>query len=249
MLILPITRFDLLTWLPKQAEVAEIGVALGNFSSAILVHGAPRRLHLVDAWAHFDDDAYRPDPNNVAHDEQEARYQGVLDRFKAQIRVDRIRVHRGLSADIARDFPDHGLDWVYIDANHTFEGVLEDLHAWGPKVRPDGFILGHDYYRGPFARQRNFEVVGAVDAYVRATGARLLAITLESFATFVLARDGDSAPARDLEGRLAAGIPHAFVLDDALAPTLSNQVFIFHDQKETRTFCYGHGAAPGAGDA
>jgi predicted O-methyltransferase YrrM len=33
---------------------------------------------------------------------------------------------------------------VYLDANHTYEHVLADLHAWYPMVRPGGLLAGHD---------------------------------------------------------------------------------------------------------
>ena len=39
------------------------------------------------------------------------------------------------------------LDWVYIDGNHTYEFVLEDLRSWYPKVRPGGLVVGDDYDR------------------------------------------------------------------------------------------------------
>jgi hypothetical protein len=37
------------------------------------------------------------------------------------------------------------LDFVYIDANHEYEHVLEDVRAWAPKVRAGGIVSGHDY--------------------------------------------------------------------------------------------------------
>jgi hypothetical protein len=37
------------------------------------------------------------------------------------------------------------LDFVYIDADHSYLGVLEDLCVWFPKIRNNGFLSGHDY--------------------------------------------------------------------------------------------------------
>ena len=42
-------------------------------------------------------------------------------------------------------FAEGSLDFVFIDAEHTFESVLDDLSAWWPKVRPGGLLAGHDY--------------------------------------------------------------------------------------------------------
>lgn len=40
---------------------------------------------------------------------------------------------------------DKSLDLVYIDADHGYESVMEDIRLWMPKVRPGGIISGHDY--------------------------------------------------------------------------------------------------------
>lgn len=59
--------------------------------------------------------------------------------------------------------PDNSLDFVYIDGNHEFDFVMQDLIEWSKKVRPGGIIAGHDYYRF-----RGAGVVDAVDAYTKA---------------------------------------------------------------------------------
>ena len=42
-------------------------------------------------------------------------------------------------------FEDASIDFVYIDARHTYDAVMEDLEAWWPKVRPGGIVAGEDY--------------------------------------------------------------------------------------------------------
>lgn len=37
------------------------------------------------------------------------------------------------------------IDYLYVDADHSYEGVLADLRAWVPHVKPGGLILGDDY--------------------------------------------------------------------------------------------------------
>lgn len=54
--------------------------------------------------------------------------------------------HRTTSAGAARSFADGSLDAVYIDADHKWWSVVQDLAAWWPKVRPGGVILGHDFH-------------------------------------------------------------------------------------------------------
>ena len=44
----------------------------------------------------------------------------------------------------SKDFEDGCLDFVYIDANHSYDFVKKDILAWMPKVKKGGIIGGHD---------------------------------------------------------------------------------------------------------
>lgn len=45
----------------------------------------------------------------------------------------------------AQRFADESLDFVYIDDDHSYEGVKRSFNAWLPKVRIGGIVSGHDY--------------------------------------------------------------------------------------------------------
>ena len=65
----------------------------------------------------------------------------------------------------AEDVPKWSLDFVYIDANHDFNHVMQDIIIWSDRVRPGGIVSGHDY---------NIKSVKtAVDAYVKIHGCEL----------------------------------------------------------------------------
>lgn len=49
------------------------------------------------------------------------------------------------SIEAADTFKDESLDWVYIDARHDYNSVLEDMNAWWPKLKQGGMFSGHDY--------------------------------------------------------------------------------------------------------
>ena len=55
-----------------------------------------------------------------------------------------IRKVKTRSIDAAKTYPDSSLDFVYIDADHTYQAVIEDIKAWESKVKPGGYIAGHD---------------------------------------------------------------------------------------------------------
>jgi hypothetical protein len=119
---------------------AEIGVQKGIFSEHLLANW-PGKLHLVDIWAH--QESGYVDYANVDSDRQEEHYLETLcrvERFGERALV--IKEYSVLAADM---FKDNELCFVYLDANHSFEGCMEDLEAWFPKVRPGGLIAGHDF--------------------------------------------------------------------------------------------------------
>lgn len=49
------------------------------------------------------------------------------------------------SISAAKYIADGSLDLVFIDADHLYEGVKNDIIAWMPKVRTGGILCGHDY--------------------------------------------------------------------------------------------------------
>ena len=49
------------------------------------------------------------------------------------------------SVDAARHFADGSLDFVFIDGDHSYESVRDDIAAWFPKLVPGGLIAGHDF--------------------------------------------------------------------------------------------------------
>lgn len=53
---------------------------------------------------------------------------------------------RGCSWEAVRWFDDNSLDFVFLDGNHSYEGVKKDITAWLPKIKSGGLISGHDYY-------------------------------------------------------------------------------------------------------
>jgi hypothetical protein len=214
MLLCPISRSQLLQFLPKDGEIAEIGVADGDFSREILAAAAPRCLHLIDPWEHQDRDDYARDVNNVPEQQQESRFNSVLARFQGEIEHGAVRVYRDYSEDAAVFFADSQLDWVYIDGMHTADAVYRDLGIYRHKVKPDGFIVGHDYTNHLQARGWNFGVVEAVNRCVIEFGYEFVALTMEGFPTYVLAKNPAAPAVQKLKDDLIANSPFVVEIRD-----------------------------------
>ncbi len=167
------TRTEFVQYLNGQGltnRSIEIGVAEGYFSWYLLDHW-PGVHYLVDPWRRLDVPGY-----SVHGDEdQEARYNRVLS--KAKLYHGRAIVKRMTSAESVVSFPDGFFDFVYIDANHTFESVREDIAFWWPKVKTRGVLAGHDYLEGEVGGV-NYGVKRAVGAFARMNGLTVRA-TLE----------------------------------------------------------------------
>ncbi len=135
--------YRVMVWLVNQHDLrlgAEIGVAFGGMAEAILT-GTPASVVLVDPYAPLID--YR-DPLAVATSaEGDAQFQATYARLARFER--RVTWLRTCSFEAAPLVSDGLLDWAYIDANHSFASVVEDIGLWLPKVRSGGLICGHDY--------------------------------------------------------------------------------------------------------
>jgi hypothetical protein len=93
---------------------------------------------------------------------------------------DRAKIFRRRSLDAAKLVPDGSCDFVFIDADHSYDGCKADIEAWLPKVKPGGWLCGHDYQNHDFER---FGVTRAVDEFVAHSALQLE--TGENFCWFV----------------------------------------------------------------
>ena len=64
--------------------------------------------------------------------------------------TDYVNVIKSDSAENASRYEDESLDFVFIDADHSYEGVTKDINAYWDKIRIGGVMAGHDYDCGWF---------------------------------------------------------------------------------------------------
>jgi hypothetical protein len=141
---------------------AEIGVQKGEHAAEILSCW-PGQLILVDAWLHYDHEAY-VDLANVPQSVHDLYFEicnAALKEFH-----ERVSILRMFSHEAAVQILDGSLDFVYIDADHRYDAVVIDLNLWYPKVRSGGIIAGHDYTQdNPNPRVGCFGVKAAVNEF------------------------------------------------------------------------------------
>lgn len=115
----------------------EVGVHLGKHAAEMLKRcPSLEKLYCIDPW---DGPHYTW---LMPNDDRYAECQKRLAPFG-----DRVELIRTTSMEAVERFEIDSLDWVFIDAQHWYEYVLEDIRAWWPKCRTGGLFAGHDYYK------------------------------------------------------------------------------------------------------
>lgn len=163
-------------------EGAEIGVQNGYFSEAILNVWQGSRLYSVDPWREFPDTSY-VDISNVSQNEQDQYYRKTAERLKRF--GARSHILRQTSKEAVENFEDGQLDFVYLDAQHHYEAIKEDIALWYPKVRKGGLLAGHDYLDGHIP-EGIFGVKSAVDEFVKAKRMKLTISQESSFKSWLI---------------------------------------------------------------
>ena len=124
---------------------AEIGVGSGP-NTVNLCKSLPNleKLYAIDPFEYYPD--FDKQIKAVNRD-----YEGHYKIFLSNIAPykDKIKVIRKRSSDAAELIEDNSLDFVFIDGNHLYEYVKEDILLWAPKVKWGGIISGHDYTSDP----------------------------------------------------------------------------------------------------
>jgi hypothetical protein len=156
----------------------EVGVQKAEYS-AYLLKNTNLFLYLVDIWKQ---QANYADPANVPDTTQEEYLQQTLVALEDY--KNRYQIIRKFSVDAAKEIPDGSLDFVYLDAQHTWQACTEDINAWLPKLRVGGLMSGHDYLNAYGAyHSMAYEVKNAVDEFIAGKNITLYT-TYESWPTW-----------------------------------------------------------------
>lgn len=135
-------RDKLLELLPKGGKVAEIGVEYGRFSKKIIAINAPSEYY------GFDIDFSKIDP---------------LVQTSAECQV---TLKKGYSSELLKEFPDGFFDWIYIDGDHSYEGVKADIDVARKKVKDGGYLVFNDFAHIVWASYSTFGVHSAVTEFL-----------------------------------------------------------------------------------
>lgn len=150
------TRIDLLDIVEKEKKICEIGVFKGEFSKLLINTLTPTELHLIDIFEGKMCSGDK-DGNNIIWTNLDEEFVKLKKHFSDN---DNIYLHKGFSSEILKSFDNEYFDMIYIDGDHSYNGVKKDLEISFEKVKKGGYICGHDYTTVMFPN-----VVKAVDEF------------------------------------------------------------------------------------
>jgi hypothetical protein len=145
---------------------AEIGVWKGAFAAQFCTANRAMHMLCVDPWSSYP--AWKDTKNEMPLPEAKlfmaAAYRDARNRLEP-LNTTIVRNH---SKYAVKDVPDGSLDLVYIDGNHVYDAVTQDVTLWAPKVRSGGILAGHDFR--DFANKPTIHVKQAVLDYTSKHG-------------------------------------------------------------------------------
>lgn len=132
---------------------AEVGVAGGHMSEIILENNPQvTKYFAIDPWETYEEN--KRGGKQEQHDDNLKLTHEKLDKYPSVTYI------RAYSTDAMCEFEKESLDFIFIDGNHDFDYVLEDVIGWTRKVRKGGIVAGHDFYHF-----NNSGVIEAITAY------------------------------------------------------------------------------------
>jgi predicted O-methyltransferase YrrM len=115
---------------------AEIGTRLGSFARELCIALPDLKLYCIDPWKYYPEYDEIPDQSQL-----DSQYEATKKRLTGY----NCEIIRKTSMDAVKKFVPNSLDFVFIDGNHDYKFVLEDIAEWTKIVKPGGIIYGHDY--------------------------------------------------------------------------------------------------------
>lgn len=139
-------------WLAKQAKahtrIIEVGAWMGR-STTVLAGSTSGIVWAVDHWQGTPEDPEQHAKLYAAKLDEVDVYATFRHNMAKQLKRKKVRAVRMDSVSAAAAlFQKYGaaFDFVFIDADHSYEGCAGDIDAYLPLLKSGGLMSGHDYH-------------------------------------------------------------------------------------------------------
>lgn len=132
----------------------EVGTDHGKYAQQ-LCEGIPDlELYCVDPYKAYTE-------GEITHSQEEVDQ--IYKEAQRRTLHNNCLIIRKTSMEAVQDIPYNSLDFVFIDGNHEYDYVLEDITEWTKRVKAGGIVCGHDYKLDAINK---YGVIEAVNKYV-----------------------------------------------------------------------------------
>lgn len=160
----------------KGLVIGEVGVAAGIFSSFILEHLQPAIFVAIDLFdLHTKPNLWGTSPQELFGSQT---HRAWYEQHFASA-GDRLRTMEGFSHECLATIPDGYFDILYLDADHSYTAVCQDIDSGARTVKPDGLLVFNDYVLQDHLGYNAFGVVRAVNELVIASDWRVVGFSLQ----------------------------------------------------------------------
>lgn len=129
---------DLVGSIPDGGIFVECGAWLGKSSAYLCDISNDRiKIYIVDHWLGSINERLTTHKLANTHDIYKIFCSNMGDRKFTALRMS--------SVEASTTFDDQSCDVVYIDMEHTYDAVKQDIACWLPKIKQNGILAGHDY--------------------------------------------------------------------------------------------------------
>lgn len=132
---------DLMKELNLPLQIVELGVAQGLYAKEMM-DWSTQVLYLIDKWETsgiIGDGAFAQE----WHDNNLLQVRDRMEQYDN--RPEKYVILQGDTSEMAQYIPDNSLGMVYIDADHSYEGVTKDIENYYPKLVTGGIVALHDF--------------------------------------------------------------------------------------------------------
>ena len=122
-------------------NIIEIGSFQGESTTIFSENFKDSKIFAVDIWNNNYDDT-EVLINSINPADVENNFDIITKNYTNIIKI------KMSSESFSNIVADNSIDFVYIDGDHTYKGVTNDIIKWRSKIKPGGYIGGHDYVEG-----------------------------------------------------------------------------------------------------
>lgn len=172
------SRSDILNDIRKEYNqdidiAVEVGTWRGDFAESMINKLSPKEFYAVDPYKIFE--GMVSAPGNEYGNQQDLDV--LAEKVKNRMTSLGGELLRDVSLNASKKFENNSIDVVYIDGDHTYEGVATDIKSWWPKVKPGGYLCGDDFVKGVTGKGFDYGVIEAVHDFVEQNNLHLFVYT------------------------------------------------------------------------